>query len=115
MRKSLSKDRIVRSKGEIQAIFQNGKVYSVPDVRLRIKCNGLEYSRIIVIPVKHFGNSVQRNLVRRQFKEIFRLEQERIETGFDLALVLYKGRTLSYDQKKEAFTSLIEKAGLLRK
>ena len=39
--------------------------------------NTLGFDRFIVIPARKYGNSVQRNRIRRQMKEIFRLYPER--------------------------------------
>ncbi len=78
--------------------------------------NDLPYSRMIFIPVKHYGNSVQRNLVRRQMKEIWRLNQERIKVGLDFAVVIKKtarDEDLSYEDKERLFIEILGRSGSL--
>ena len=107
MRKSLTKREIVKKKPEIDAIFKQGKVYSCYGVRLRIARNGLPINRIIVIPVKHYGNAVQRNTIRRQIKEIWRNEKHSFNTGFDFAFVVYPRKAVSHEQQKKRIDSFI--------
>lgn len=114
MRKSLTKREIVRKKVEIDRIFETGKSYSAAGLRVVASPNGLERSRVVVIPVRHYGNSVQRNHVRRQYKELFRAHKESILPGFDLAFVVHRGRALSYKEKEQDLVSLLRRAGLRR-
>ncbi|MBO4388839.1 MAG: ribonuclease P protein component [Spirochaetales bacterium] len=112
MRRSLTKSEIVRSSAEIDRLFRTGRRYNGSGLKLIAAPNGLDYSRLIVIPVRHFGNSVQRNLARRQYKELFRTNKDRIRSGFDLAFIVYKGQTASYGEKELILISLLSQAGL---
>jgi len=69
-------------------------------------------NRIIVIPVKHYGNAVQRNTIRRQIKEIWRNEKNRFIAGFDFAFVVYPKKAVSHEQQKEELTRLFRQAHL---
>lgn len=113
MRKSLSKQEIVKSKIEIDHIFKTGRAYRTSGLKLIVVSNGLEYSRIIVIPVKHYGNSVERNHIRRQYKELFRNAKADIKTGFDFAFIVFKGKATVYEEKKTHLISLLNQAGYL--
>jgi len=73
----------------------------------------LENSRIIVIPVRNFGTAILRNLNRRHYKEIFRLNKSKIKKGFDIAIIVYKGKVFTYEEKEKEFLSLLERANLL--
>ena len=112
MRKSLTKNEIVKKKSEIDRIFQTGKVYSVPNLRMRVARNTLGMNRIIVIPVKKYGSSVQRNRIRRQIKEIWRLEKENLLSGFDFAFIVYPGMAVSHNQQKQQLIHLFTLAHL---
>ena len=68
---------------------------------------------MIVIPARHYGNSVQRNLVRRQIKEIWRLNQEKIKPGLDMAIVVYPGKDLAYEEKENTLLNLFVKSSSL--
>ena len=112
MRKSLTKREIVKKRPEIDNIFISGTSYSSSGVKLRIAKNQLGLNRIIVIPVKHYGNAVQRNRIRRQIKEIWRLEKNDFISGFDFAFVVYPRKAVSHEQQKEQLTRLFKQAHL---
>ena len=111
MRKSLTKNQIIRLKTDIDNTFKAGKRYTLSCFKLLKAENNLPYSRIIVIPVRHYGNSVQRNKIRRQIKEIWRVHQDEIQLGIDCAFIVYPGDDLSYSQKEEAILNLLKKSG----
>ncbi len=112
MRKSLTKQEIVKKKPEIDAIFRKGKKFSCSGVRLMVAPNGLPVNRIVVIPVRHYGNAVQRNRIRRQIKEIWRNEKPGFFSGFDFAFVVYPGKAVDYETQKKQLTQLFSQAGL---
>ena len=112
MRKSLTKREIVKKKPEIDRIFKIGKRYSNQYIRLVIAPNGREVNRIVVIPVRRYGNSVQRNRIRRQIKEIWRLEKTRFAPGFDFAFVVYPGKVIEHARQKQQLTELFQRAGV---
>ena len=104
MRRSLSKIDIIRRKQDIDRIFKQGRRVSCKGMRLMILENTLGFDRFIVVPARRYGNSVQRNRIRRQMKEIFRLYPGRVlqndekTTGRDIALVVYPGKVSPYFQ-----------------
>ncbi len=127
MRKNLTKDRILRKKTDIDTVFAHGKRFSKACFKLVVVKNLLEVSRFIVIPVKHFGNSVERNKIRRQIKEIWREHSQDVRPGFDVAIIVYKlgrktgkanknatsGTSLTFAEKENTLLNLLEVGGLL--
>lgn len=115
MRKSLTKKQIIRLKADIDRVFKAGKRSSLSCFKLYSTNNNLDYSRIIVIPVRHYGNSVRRNLIRRQIKEIWRTNQERIVSGMDFVVVAYplRDRELTYAEKENTLMDLFRINGSL--
>ncbi len=112
MRRSLSKKEIVKRKPEIDRIFKTGRHFSCHGLKLIVSQNQLDVDRIVVIPVRHYGNSVQRNRIRRQIKEIWRTEKPRMIPGYDFAFVVYPGKVHDYAFQKEQILSLCDKAGV---
>jgi ribonuclease P protein component len=112
MRRSLTKLEIVKKKSEIDLIFKYGRKFSSQGVRLIVAPNEMKIDRVVVIPVRHYGNSVQRNRIRRQVKEIWRLEKDRFSLGFDFAFVVYPRKALGHDQHKQQLTELFKQAGV---
>lgn len=49
--------------------------------------NRLNHNRLGVTTGKRFGNSVQRNRMRRIIKEIYRLMESSFHTGFDIVIM----------------------------
>ncbi len=113
MRRSLSKKEIVKRKPEIDQIFKTGKMYSCRGLKLIVSQNQLEIDRIVVIPVRHYGNAVQRNQIRRQIKELWRTEKQGFVPGYDFAFIAYPGKVLDHASQKKQLLSLCEKAGVL--
>ena len=115
MRRSLTKNQIIRKKADIDNVMKAGKRQSLSCFKLSVAKNDLPYSRLIVIPVRHYGNSVQRNRIRRQIKEIWRTNQERIQRGLDFAVVVYPsdGSAMTFEDKKTLILNLIERSGSL--
>lgn len=115
MRRSLTKNQIIRKKADIDNVMKAGKRQSLSCFKLSVAKNDLPYSRLIVIPVRHYGNSVQRNRIRRQIKEIWRTNQERIQRGLDFAVVVYPsdGSAMTFEEKKTLILDLIDRSGSL--
>lgn len=110
MRKSLTKQEIVKKKPELDAIFRNGRKFSGQGVRLIVAPNGRSVDRVVVIPVRHYGNSVQRNRIKRQVKEIWRLEKPHFRSGFDFAFVVYPGKAFDHETQRKQLTRLFMQA-----
>ena len=115
MRRSLTKNQIIRLKADIDNVFKAGKRYTSSCFTLLVADNSLSYSRIIVIPVKHYGNSVQRNRIRRQVKEIWRVNQESFSKGHDFAVGVrpMKEKNLTFREKETLLLELFRKSGTL--
>ena len=74
--------------------------------------NDAPTSRFAVCPVKKYGNAVRRNKAKRICRELYRTSKEDIKTGFDIVFVIYPEKD-TYKERKEQFTSLLDKARLL--
>ncbi len=116
MRRSLTKIEILRKKEDINRIFSKGRRYNLDGMRLISLSNNLSYDRFIVIPAKKYGNSVERNKIRRQAKEIFRNWEKRHSDlngeqsdGLDIILVVYPGRVSGFSLLESDFHSLLDR------
>ncbi|MBK5201155.1 MAG: ribonuclease P protein component [Spirochaetaceae bacterium] len=112
MRKSLSKKEIIKKQPEINRAFKTGQKFSCHGLKLIVASNDLPFSRLIVIPVKHYGNAVQRNRIRRQLKEIWRCDKENFKSGYDFVFLVYPGKVVEYSQQKKKLIDLCVEAGV---
>ena len=77
----------LRSNMEFQKVYNKGKNYWNRNLILFVKKNNLGYTRIGYTITKKIGNSVVRNRIRRQMKEICRLNFDQIEKNYDLVFI----------------------------
>ena len=117
MRRSLTKTEILRKKDDIDRIFKYGDKCSCLGMRLISLKNSLGYDRFIVIPAKHYGRAVDRNLLRRRAKEIFRNYHGRhpyqectTETTKDYVLIVYPGKVSSFSLLESGFIDLMDRS-----
>lgn len=114
MRRSLTKTEIIRKKPEIDRIFREGTSNSSSGMRLISLNNNLGYDRIIVIPAKHFGHAVDRNLARRRAKDVFRNYEGRHwdcpEESKDYVLVMYPGKVSDFSLLESGFIKLLDRS-----
>ena len=117
MRRSLTKTELLRKKDDIDRIFKYGDKYSCLGMRLISLKNSLGYDRFIVIPAKHYGRAVDRNLLRRRAKEIFRNYHGRhpyqectTETTKDYVLIVYPGKVSSFSLLESDITKLLDRS-----
>ena len=77
--------------------------------------NRLGINRVGITTGKKLGHAVVRNRVRRRLREVYRLNEDRFTSGWDIVVVA-RSRCISADFRKltDAYLSLAEKAGILK-
>jgi len=72
---------------EFQEVYDRRR--SVSDAGLIVygRENGLPYTRVGLSVSRKYGGAVQRNRLRRLYREAFRLGKEQIPVGIDLVLI----------------------------
>jgi len=69
--------------------MQKGRVFNTPYFRLKTLETGLKTSRFgIIISNKVSKKAVERNLLKRQISEIFRLNLDKIKLGIDIVVIV---------------------------
>ena len=71
-------------------------------------------NRVGITASKKLGHAVVRNRVRRRLREVYRLNEDRFASGWDIVVVA-RSRCIGADFKKltYAYLSLAKKAGIL--
>jgi len=98
---------------EFKRLYNKGK--SVASFCLVVYCkrNGRAENRIGFTISKKIGNAVQRNKIRRRLKEIYRLNEDKLVSGYDIVLVARtKSRYISYFELESSVLALFKKLGL---
>ena len=111
MRRNLTKSERLSKLSDIKRTFASGKRVSIPGAKLVFIANELDYSRFMVTLIRHYGNSIQRNRVKRIGKEVFRLNKHRIRAGFDIVTIFYPDEDNYFSREKQMLT-LFRKSGL---
>ncbi len=70
-------------------------------------------NRIGITVSKKLGHAVVRNRVRRRIREVYRLNEEKFQPGWDIVVVARtRAVSASFGELTKAFLSLAKKAGI---
>jgi ribonuclease P protein component len=106
----------LKSNMEFQKIYNKGKNYWNRNLILFVKKNDLGYTRVGYTITKKIGNSVVRNRIRRQMKEVYRLNFYRIEKGYDLIFIPKKNIIdISFKELESAILHIMKLSKVIKK
>ena len=88
--------------------------FAGPYLVLYVRKNRTEGNRVGITVSKKLGKAHIRNRVRRRFREIYRLNEEKFLPGWDIVIVA-RGKAIDADfaSLTKAYLTLAGKAGLL--
>ena len=97
--------RLYRSNGQTNGYFV-----------LYARKNRTNTNRVGITVSKKLGHAVVRNRIRRRIREIYRLNEEKFQPGWDIVIVA-RTKTIDADFQKmtNAYLHLADKAGILNK
>lgn len=109
---SFSREQRIKKNAEFRAVLSHrcgvgGRLY-----RLYVARNCYEYSRFGVSVSKRCGNAVVRNRLKRLSREVFRVEQHNIGSGYDYLLIFSQKMSkkgvddLQSPEKRTSFSEL---------
>ena len=73
-------------RSEYEAVYRGGGRRSSGQFIVFYRANGLEHSRFGISVKKALGGAVVRNRIRRRIREILRLNNSEIPTGWDIVI-----------------------------
>jgi len=78
--------------------------------------NRTQTNRLGITVSKKLGHAVVRNRARRRIREVYRLHEDRFQSGWDIVVVV-RTRAIhaSFHKLTQAWMQLADKAGLLQK
>lgn len=111
----MKKDLRIRKNREYKRVYKYGKNYWNKHLILYIMKNNLEVSRVGFTVTKKIGNAVTRNKIRRQMKEIYRLNYENVKSGYDLVFIPKKNVVnMPYSKLENSMIHIMNIAGILK-
>jgi ribonuclease P protein component len=102
---SLKKHEILRSKNNIKELFDNGSSFFLYPFKVYFLSNSsLNTNQVLFsVPKKYFKKAVDRNLIRRRMREVYRLNKSTLVTdlekslSFSIALIYISKLKLPYE------------------
>lgn len=79
----------LKKENDFKKVFKQGKYYQEDFIKIKISENNLKITRFgLLIGLKISKKAVQRNKIKRQIEEIIRLNIEKINSGFDIVILV---------------------------
>ena len=72
---------------EFKRVYSKGKNSAAAAVVVYCRRNGRAENRLGITVSTKIGGAVQRNRIRRRLKEIYRLNEEKLASGYDIVIV----------------------------
>ena len=89
---------------EFRRLYDKGKSVATPSLVMYFRRTNRDYNQIGITVSTKIGNAVCRNHIRRQIREIYRLNEARLKSGLDIVVVArQKSRYVSYAELEKAF------------
>ena len=86
-----------------------------PYLVLYARKNRSKQNRLGITVSKKLGHAVVRNRTRRRIREVYRLNEEKFQPGWDIVVVARtRAVEASFDRLTESYLRLAKKAGVLR-
>ena len=100
---------------EFKRLYSKGKSAVSHCAVVYCRRNGAVGNRLGVTVSTKIGNAVHRNRVRRRLKEIYRLNEVKLATGFDIVIVArVQSRYVGYHELESAVAALFKKLNLIK-
>ena len=111
----LPKENRLQKTRDFDVVFKKGRFFGTKFLSLKYMENGLAHTRVgFVISTKISKSAVKRNRLKRQMREIFRLNLDKIKSGVDISVIAKPGATeLDYMELEKDILWVLKKVGLI--
>ncbi len=97
----------IQKNSDFQKIYHDGRSYANRLLVMYVKRQDQEGNRLGVSCSKKIGNSVVRHTMVRKLREIFRLNNEKLNSGLDIIVVVRKNAdAATYQELENAYLEL---------
>ena len=106
----------IKKNHEFRRLYAKGKSAVSPCMALYCRRTGRDHNRLGLTTGTKLGKAVRRNKVRRRMREIYRLHEDEMGTGWDIVLVArFRAVHAPYGELERSFLQLASRVGLRRK
>lgn len=99
---------------EFRRLYAKGKSAATPSLVVYFRRTNRDYNQLGITVSTKIGNAVCRNHIRRRLREIYRLNEHRLQRGLDIVIVARaKSRYVSYAELEKAFLSACSRLEIL--
>lgn len=91
MDETLSPRERISKKKDFLSIYKDGKRHRGKVFNLIYLSNNLGYSRLAIVVSRKVGNSVERNKIKRNMRELFRKNKDLFKMHADMIIIPNKG------------------------
>ncbi|MBR3917826.1 MAG: ribonuclease P protein component [Clostridia bacterium] len=74
----------LKKNNEFRTVYKKGRFKAGRFIVMYVMPNKKEFNRIGITTGKRFGNSVQRNRMKRLIREAYRLSRNQVKKGYDI-------------------------------
>lgn len=106
----------LRKNREFLKLYRSGKFFVGRKLVLYVKENRMQINRLGISTARNFGNSVERNRIRRLIRENYRELEETLPIGWDIIFSARKTKDAalpSYQEVGKEMRYLLRKIGFL--
>lgn len=97
-------------------LYAKGRNTASPCLAVYIRKNRTGSNRLGITVGKKVGIAVVRNKIRRRIREVYRTNEHRLKSGYDIVVVArVRSVYTPYAKLEDSFLRLADKLGLLRK
>jgi ribonuclease P protein component len=99
---------------EFRRLYAKGKSVATPTLVVYFRRTNRDYNQIGITVSTKIGNAVCRNLIRRRIREIYRLNETRLQKGMDIVVVARaKSPHVSYAELEKAYLFACSRLGIM--
>ena len=91
MNETLSPRERISKKKDFLLIYKDGKRHRGKVFNLIYLSNSLGYARLAIVVSRKVGNSVERNKIKRNMRELFRKNKDLLKVHADMIIIPNKG------------------------
>ena len=99
---------------EFRRLYNKGKSAASQSVVVYCRRNRRLDNRLGITVSTKIGGAVQRNLIRRRLKEIYRLNEEKLSPGYDIVIVArVRSRFVGYRELEASVLAMFKRLNMV--